>query len=187
MSPKAESPDMKHVVCTICDIGCQFRAEAKDGRLARILPHENPLLAANICFKGVAAPHIHNHEDRLRKPLKRVGERGQDQWEEISYVQAMDEIAERLSGVVQKHGPESFAVSTSGWNTQTTHSTDRRFMNLLGSPQLDQRSLSLRGQYRRGQPDDLWLVSPARLHQYEMHCALRTQSKKTTHGPPSTI
>ena len=121
MRAQLETPEMKHVVCTICDIGCQFRAQAQDGQLSRILPHENPLLAANICFKGVAAPHIHNHADRLRVPLKRGGERGQDQWEEISYTQAMDEIAERLGGIVQKHGPEAFAVSTSGWNTQTTH------------------------------------------------------------------
>ena len=134
MSAKTENPEMKHVVCTICDIGCQFRAEATDGQLSRILPHENPLLAGNICFKGVAAPHIHNHADRLRTPLKRVGERGQDQWEEISYEQAMDEIADRLEGIVDQYGPEAFAVSTSGWNTQTTHSMDRRFMNLLGSP-----------------------------------------------------
>ena len=69
------SGETKHVVCTICDIGCQLRAETKDGRLARILPHDNPLLARNICYKGVAAPHIHNHADRLRTPLKRVGER----------------------------------------------------------------------------------------------------------------
>ena len=124
----------KHVVCTICDIGCQLRAEAEDGEVTRILPHENPLLAGNICYKGVAAPQIHNHPDRLRVPLKRVGERGEDQWEEISYEQAMDEIAERLSGVIEAHGPEAFAVSTSGWNTQTTHSMDRRFMNLIGSP-----------------------------------------------------
>jgi len=129
-----DSSQSKHVVCTICDIGCQLRAEVKDGRLARILPHENPLLARNICYKGVAAPDIHNHEDRLRVPLKRVGERGEDRWEEISYDQAMDEIAERLSAVIEAHGPEAFAVSTSGWNTQTTHSMDRRFMNLLGSP-----------------------------------------------------
>ncbi|MDE0885413.1 MAG: molybdopterin-dependent oxidoreductase [Myxococcota bacterium] len=124
----------KHVVCTICDIGCQLRAEAKGGQVTRILPHENPLLAGNICYKGVAAPHIHNHPDRLRTPLKRVGKRGADRWEEISYEQAMDEIAERLSGVIEAHGPEAFAVSTSGWNTQTTHSMDRRFMNLIGSP-----------------------------------------------------
>ena len=124
----------KHVVCSICDIGCQLRAEQEDGRVTRILPHDNPLLAPNICFKGVAAPEIHNHPERLRTPLKRVGERGADRWEEISYSQAMDEIADRLSTVIDQNGPESFAVSTSGWNTQTTHSMDRRFMNLIGSP-----------------------------------------------------
>ena len=124
----------KYSVCTICDIGCQLRTEPENGKVKRVSAHDNPMLAANICYKGVAAPSIHNHPDRLQVPLKRVGERGADQWQEISYEQAMDEIAERLKVIVDKHGPESFAVSTSGWNTQTTHSTDRRFMNLLGSP-----------------------------------------------------
>jgi anaerobic selenocysteine-containing dehydrogenase len=121
-------------VCTICDIGCQLRTEAEDGKVTRVIAHDNPMLAKNVCFKGVAAPSIHNHADRLRVPLKRVGARGEDKWEEISYEQAMDEIAAKLQGIVAEHGPESFAVSTSGWNTQTTHGTDRRFMNLLGSP-----------------------------------------------------
>ncbi|MFT6432368.1 MAG: anaerobic selenocysteine-containing dehydrogenase [Candidatus Azotimanducaceae bacterium] len=121
-------------VCTICDIGCQLRSQTVDGKLERVIAHDIPMLAPNICYKGVAAPDIHNHADRIRVPLKRVGERGEDQWEEISYEQAMDEIAERLKLVVADHGPEALAVSTSGWNTQTTHSTDRRFMNLLGSP-----------------------------------------------------
>ena len=128
------STTTKYSVCTICDIGCQLRSEAKDGKVKRVIAHDNPMLAKNVCFKGVAAPSIHNHPDRLRKPLKRVGERGEDKWEEISYEQAMDEIAERLKKVVGEYGPEAFAVSTSGWNTQTTHATDRRFMNLLGSP-----------------------------------------------------
>lgn len=121
-------------VCTICDIGCQLRSKAVDGRLTRVVAHDNPLLAKNVCLKGVAAPEIHNHPDRLRTPLKRVGERGEDKWQEISLEQAMDEIAERLKKVVNQYGPEALAVSTSGWNTQTTHSADRRFMNLLGSP-----------------------------------------------------
>ncbi|MCG8592625.1 MAG: molybdopterin-dependent oxidoreductase [Proteobacteria bacterium] len=121
-------------VCTICDIGCQLRATAVDGRLTEIKPHDSPAVARNICYKGTAAPKIHNHADRLRVPLKRVGERGGDRWEEISYEQAMDEIAERLRAVVDQHGPEALAVSTSGWNTQTTYGFDRRFMNLLGAP-----------------------------------------------------
>ena len=128
------STTTKYSICTICDIGCQLRTEAEDGKVSRVLAHDNPMLARNICFKGVAAPHIHNHDDRIRVPLKRVGERGEDRWEEIPYEQAMDEIAARLKKVVDRYGSESLAVSTSGWNTQTTHATDRRFMNLLGSP-----------------------------------------------------
>ena len=121
-------------VCSICDIGCQLRAESVDGHLERMRAHDSPAVAKNVCYKGTAAPHIHNHADRLRVPLKRVGERGEDRWEEISYEQAMDEIAERLRGVIDRYGPEAFAVSTSGWNTQVTYGLDRRFMNLLGSP-----------------------------------------------------
>ena len=90
------STTTKYSICTICDIGCQLRTEAEDGKVKRVIAHDNPMLANNICFKGVAAPSIHNHADRLRVPLKRVGERGEDKWEEISYEQAMDEIAERL-------------------------------------------------------------------------------------------
>ncbi len=124
----------KYSICSICDIGCQVRTEAEDGKVTRVIAHDNPMLAKNICFKGVAAPRIHNHQDRLTKPLKRVGERGEDKWEEISFEQAMDEIAEKLKKIVDEHGPEALAVSTSGWNTQTTYASDRRFMNLLGAP-----------------------------------------------------
>ena len=121
-------------VCTICDIGCQLRLVSQDGKVERVLAHDHPGLAKNICYKGVAAPDIHNHAERIRAPLKRIGGRGEDRWIEIPYEQAMDEIAERLKAIVERYGPESFAVSTSGWNTQSTHSMDRRFMNLLGSP-----------------------------------------------------
>lgn len=123
-----------YTVCTICDIGCQLRTETKDGKLFRVKAHDHPALARNVCFKGTAAPEVHNHAERLTVPLKRVGERGEDKWKEISYEQAMDEISERLKGIVDRYGPESFVVSTSGWNTQTTHGMDRRFMNALGSP-----------------------------------------------------
>ena len=124
----------RYSICTICDIGCQLRPQTKDGKLIAMKAHDNPALARNVCYKGISAPHIHNHNERLRKPLKRVGERGEDKWEEISYEQAMDEIAARLQTLVDKYGPETLAVSTSGWNTQSTHAMDRRFMNALGTP-----------------------------------------------------
>ena len=33
-----------------------------------VIAHDNPALAANICYKGTAVPLIHNHKDRLTKP-----------------------------------------------------------------------------------------------------------------------
>ena len=100
-----------------------------------------------------------------------MGERGQDSWQEISYEQALDEIAERLQGIVDRFGPEALAVSTSGWNTQTTHSMDRRFMNLLGSPNWIS-GVELCGQYRCGEPSDLWLVPATRFRQHPMYCVV---------------
>jgi anaerobic selenocysteine-containing dehydrogenase len=52
----------------------------------------------------------------------------------VSWDAALDDIAERLGRVVERYGPEGFAVSTSSWNTQTDNGVARRFMNLLGSP-----------------------------------------------------
>ena len=82
MSEKNISTEKKstYSVCTICDIGCQLRTESIAGRVDRVIAHDNPMLAKNICLKGTAAPHIHNHPERLRAPLKRVGERGKYNW-----------------------------------------------------------------------------------------------------------
>ena len=29
-------------VCSICDIGCQLRSEARDGKVQRVIAHDNP-------------------------------------------------------------------------------------------------------------------------------------------------
>ena len=46
------SQETKYSVCTICDIGCQLRSEAEGGKVKRVIAHDNPMLASNICFKG---------------------------------------------------------------------------------------------------------------------------------------
>ena len=57
--------ETKYSICTICDIGCQMRAETDGGKVTKILPHDNPLLARNICYKGTAAPHIKSDHEPL--------------------------------------------------------------------------------------------------------------------------
>jgi anaerobic selenocysteine-containing dehydrogenase len=54
------------------------------------------------------------HPDRLTRPLKRVGERGEDSWEEISWEEAFDLIEIEMKNIRRDYGPESviFAMGT---------------------------------------------------------------------------
>lgn len=127
----------KRVLCSGCDIYCQVLADTPDcgsvGKV-RVKATDPQPLQANICMKGVHAPEGFSHPNRVVYPLKRAGERGSGKWERVSWDDALDDIAARLVKVIDQHGPEAFAVSTSQWNTQTDNGMARRFMNLLGSP-----------------------------------------------------
>ena len=128
---------IKRTLCSGCDIYCQVKTEVPESGLVgdvRVQAMDPRPLRANICMKGVHAPSGFAHAGRVTRPLKRVGERGAGQWQEIGWEQAMDEIAERLKDITQRYGPEALAVSTSQWNTQTESGAGRRFLNLLGSP-----------------------------------------------------
>ena len=126
--------DQKRVLCSSCDIYCQVIAEVSANGTARIKATDNAPFRANICMKGVHAPEGFGHPDRVRFPLRRVGERGSGQWERVTWDEALDDIAARLSAVTEKYGPEGFAVSASPWNVQSDSGVGRRFMNLLGNP-----------------------------------------------------
>jgi anaerobic selenocysteine-containing dehydrogenase len=124
----------KRAICQSCDIACNVVTESKGGRVTKVRASDNPAFRDNICMKGIVAPKGFAHPDRLMKPLKRVGERGSGEWQEVSWEAAMDDIGKRLNAVVDEHGPEAWATSTSQWNTATDHGLGRRIMNHVGSP-----------------------------------------------------
>jgi len=63
-----------------------------------------------VCRKGLnIANHQHN-ADRLKYPLKRVG----DQFERISWEQAIDEIGGKIREIVDRYGPRAFAYMGGG-------------------------------------------------------------------------
>ena len=126
--------ESKRVLCSSCDIYCQVQVDVEDGRVARVKALDPRPLRSNICMKGVHAPSGFAHPDRVLHPLRRARERGEGRWGRVTWDEALDEIAERLRAVVDRYGPESLAVATSQWNTQTENGAGRRFMNLLGTP-----------------------------------------------------
>lgn len=128
------STETKRAVCAVCDIACQLDVTVEDGEVVKISPPSNPVIKDNFCVKGISAAKLYARSERLTTPLRRVGERGDGRFEEVSWDDALDDIAQRLRRVVETYGPEGFAVATSGWNTSVDNGMGRRFMNLLGSP-----------------------------------------------------
>lgn len=120
----------KTTICTFCDGGCAVTVQENGGEL-KIRPANSGFPA--ICKKAAIVDEYRLHPDRITVPLRRSGAKGSGKFEQISWEEALDEIAGKLSGIIDESGPEAFAVSEMALNHGFGGLT-RRFMNHLGSP-----------------------------------------------------
>ena len=84
----------------------------KDGQITRVENADYPnkfFGDSHICQKGMESCKQPYSKERLLRPLKRVGARGEGKWEQISWEQALDEIAEKMLAIREEHGPEAIA------------------------------------------------------------------------------
>lgn len=127
----------RQIVCWAspgCKMYCGLIAECEDGKLVRLRP--NPDYPSP--NKGCADKLPHHikwlySDIQIKKPLKRIGERGEGQWEEISWEQALDEIAAKLTELKGKYGPETLSVSEGTYRSDL-YGIRTRFLNLFGNP-----------------------------------------------------
>ncbi|MFZ7101214.1 MAG: molybdopterin-containing oxidoreductase family protein [Peptococcaceae bacterium] len=99
-------------ICAICDptTQCGLDLFVKDGRIIKVEGSEaHPYSQGKLCSKGAATRQYVYHEERLKTPLKRSGERGSGQFEPISWDEALGTIAERFNTFKSESGPESVA------------------------------------------------------------------------------
>jgi anaerobic selenocysteine-containing dehydrogenase len=76
---------------------------------------------------------IFTHPDRLKYPMKRAGERGEDKWERITWDEALDTIAKKLLELKEKYGPESVAFGI-GEPKGLEFAFSQRFASAFGTP-----------------------------------------------------
>ncbi|OQY12496.1 MAG: molybdopterin oxidoreductase, partial [Desulfobacteraceae bacterium 4572_187] len=120
-------------VCRVCHGGCGALLFVKDGKLTKVRPDpDSPFNQGQMCVKGLATPEMMYHPSRLLTPLKRIGKRGANQWEVISWDKALSEIAQKLDRVRQESGPESIALGQGTGRHHFMHVI--RFANALGTP-----------------------------------------------------
>ena len=85
--------------------GCGLLVGVKGNEIVQVKGDpEGYLNKGYTCYKGRVSADRLTHPDRLRHPLKRVGERGEGKWQRISWDQALDETAQNLLRIKEKHG-----------------------------------------------------------------------------------
>ncbi len=120
-------------ICRVCHGGCGALVFVQDNRIVKVKGDpSSPVSKGWMCVKGLRSPDIANHPDRLKAPLKRKGERGNNQWEEISWESALAEIADGIDRIRSKFGPETIAVGQGTGRHHYLHVV--RFANALGTP-----------------------------------------------------
>jgi anaerobic selenocysteine-containing dehydrogenase len=92
-----------------CPSVCALEVEQLDGgRLGKVRgSRRNPYTAGVICAKVARYHERFHHPARLSRPLRRIGPRDSGRFAPIAWDDALDEVAERLTRAVQRHGSET--------------------------------------------------------------------------------
>jgi len=127
--------DVKYSSCYFCTSrGCAVKVYLEDGRIKKVTVDTGaPVVPGGYCVRPSLAAAYQESPFRLNFPMKRSGERGGGDWEQISWAQALDEIAEKLTELKARHGAETLATS-SGTGRGAWEFAKTRFMNLFESP-----------------------------------------------------
>jgi len=67
----------------------------------------NDFTAGVVCAKVANYKERIHHPDRLTRPLRRVGPKGEGKFEPISWDDALDEVADNFRKIADRHGPEA--------------------------------------------------------------------------------
>jgi len=104
---------------------------------------KDPFSRGHICPKALGIKDVHEDPDRIRHPLRRTA----TGWKEVSWEEALDEVAHRLLSVQREHGMDSVA---SYFGNPQVHS----YSGLLGGAKF-LRTLRSRNRYSATSVDQL--------------------------------
>lgn len=130
------SREIKRTNCHYCGYLCAFNATVEDGRIVDVepdptrYPYDPQILAG--CQRWRMNLEMLDSPERINHPLRRVGQRGSGEWEQVSWDEALDDISARLAELREKHGAGTLASMIGG--PHTSFWPLHRFMSLFGSP-----------------------------------------------------
>lgn len=98
--------------CAYCGVGCGFKAEMKGNELVRMTPwKDGGANHGHSCVKGRFAWGYTTHKDRITTPM--IRDNITDDWQPVSWDEAIDFAAAKFKSIQKKHGQKSIGGITS--------------------------------------------------------------------------
>ena len=119
--------------CTLCYHSCGTIVTVENGKAKKIKGlKSHPLNKGKLCPKGANALEIIYSNERLKRPLKRVN----GKFIEISWDQALNEIAEKINEIKDKYGAESIGAFSGSIGVENYEMSTlvHLFLGAIGSP-----------------------------------------------------
>jgi anaerobic selenocysteine-containing dehydrogenase len=145
----ADDVRIVHGVCPHdCPDTCSFHVTVKNGVAVGIRGDKrHPVTQGFLCVKVNNYLERTYNKTRVLTPRRRIGPRGLGLFEEITWDEALDEIATRFREIIATHGPEAILPYNYSGTLGKLHneSMDYRFFNRLGASELDRTICSVAG------------------------------------------
>ena len=117
LSPEAVGDRSVWSACNVnCGSRCPLHLVVAGGQIVRVDPdnrgsNEIGDQQVRACVRGRSIRQRIYSPERLKKPLKRVGKRGEGKWAEIEWDEAFTLIADKLTALIASHGNESIYLN----------------------------------------------------------------------------
>src|SRR5687767_13746228 len=99
--------ETRHTFCRICEALCGLEVDVEGGRVVAIRPDEHHVATEGFaCIKGLKQHRMYGSPDRLKYPLRRVGNR----FERVSWDDALREIGASVRQLVRGRHPDAIAM-----------------------------------------------------------------------------
>ncbi len=141
--------ETRHSVCALdCPDCCSLLVTIENGKGTRLRGNPaHPVTRGFLCGKVAQYLEREYSPGRLLHPQRRIGRKGEGKFERISWGEALDTIAARLTAVAQEFGPEAILPYSYAGTMGLLNGSgmDRRFFHRLGASRLDRTICSTAG------------------------------------------
>ncbi|MFW2389865.1 MAG: molybdopterin oxidoreductase family protein [Polyangiales bacterium] len=118
--------------CNLCEAMCGVEVEIEGEQVVSVRGDTQDVFSrGHVCPKSMALKDLYEDPDRLKQPVRRVG----DRWEPMSWDDAFDEVVDRIQQVQDEHGRDSVGVYLGNPNAHNfgTLVFGPPFLRVLGS------------------------------------------------------